>query len=113
MKSSRGEINEISEDFQKVDCHMIFDIKFAENFRRKAQMVAGDHKTVTSLVLTYFSVVSRDIVRILLTIAALNDLKVMACYIQNTYLTAKCHEKILTVAGDKFGPETGKIMIIT
>ena len=67
---------------------MIFDIKFAENFRRKARMVAGGHMTVTPSALTYSSAVSRDSVRILLTIAALNDLEVKAYDIQNAYLTA-------------------------
>ena len=103
-----GEIDEISEGFQKVDCHMIFDIKFAENFRRKARMVAGGHKTVTPSALTYSSVVSRDSVRILLTIAALNDLKVMACDIQNAYLTAKCREKYGQSLKKNSGQKQGK-----
>ena len=76
-------------------------------------MVAGGQKTVTPDALTYVSVVSRDSVRICLTIAALNDLKVLACDIQNAYLTAKCHEKIYTIAGPEFGSDAGKIMIVT
>ena len=62
--------------------------------------------------LTYSSVVSRDSVRIALTIAALNDLSVMACDIQNAYLTAECREKIWTRAGPEFGSESGSIMIV-
>ncbi len=65
-----------------------------ENFRRKACLVAGGHMTDTLAAMTYSSVVSRDSVRIALTIAALNDLKVMACDIQNAYLTADCRELI-------------------
>ena len=42
-------------------------------------MVAGGHQTVTPVALTYASVVSRDSVRIALTIAALNDLDVLSC----------------------------------
>ena len=57
---------------------MIFDIKMGENFRQKAKMVAGGHTTETPAALTYASVVSRDSVRIALTIAAVNDLKVLA-----------------------------------
>ena len=38
--------------------------------------------------LTYASVVSRESVRIALTLAALNDLEVKAANIQNSYLTA-------------------------
>ena len=62
---------------------MIFDIKMGENFRQKARMVAGGHTTTAPAGLTYFSMVSRDSVRIALTIAALNDIEVMACDIKN------------------------------
>ena len=50
--------------------------------------------TETPATITYSSVVSRDSVRIAFLYAALNDLKVFACDIQNAYLTAKCREKI-------------------
>ena len=98
--------------YQEVKCHMIFDVKMGENFRRKARMVAGGHKTVTPPTLTYSSVVSRDSVRIALTLAALNGLKVLSDDIQNAYLTAKCREKIWIVAGPEFGDEEGENMII-
>ena len=71
-----GTEEDIPSNYQKVDCHIIFDIKMGENFRRKARMVAGKHKTKTSAALTYSSVVTRDSVKIALTIAALNDLKI-------------------------------------
>ena len=60
---------------------------------------------------TYSSVVSRDSVRIALTIAALNGLKVMACDIQNEYLTADCWEKIWMIGGPEFGSEAGTISL--
>ena len=75
-------------------------------------MVAGGHTTETPAALTYASVVSRDSVRIALTIAALNDLKICACDIQNAYLTAKCREMIWTIAGPEFGSDAGKLMIV-
>ena len=100
-----GDINNIPPGYQFMKCHMIFDIKMGENFRRKARMVAGGHMTETPAILTYSSVVSRDSVRIALTIAALNDLKVLSCDIQNAYLTAKCREKIWTRAGPEFGSD--------
>ena len=56
--------------------------------------------------------VSRDSVRIALTISALNDLKVLLCDIKNSYLTAKRREKILNVAGTELGPEQGKIVLV-
>ena len=44
-----GKEEDIPEAFQKIDCHLIFDVKFAENFRRKARMVAGGNKTVHTI----------------------------------------------------------------
>ena len=31
--------------YQKVRCHIIFDVKLGKNFRRKARLVAGGHTT--------------------------------------------------------------------
>ena len=74
--------------------------------------MAGGHTTDAPATLTYSSVVAQDSVRIALTIAALNGLEVMACNIQNAYLTADCREKIWTRAGPEFGSESGMIMLI-
>ena len=63
--------------YQYMECHLVFDIKL-DGFWHKAHLVAGGHMTATPAVLTYASVVSRDSVRIALTIAALNDLQVKA-----------------------------------
>ena len=90
---------------------MIFDIKLGKNFRRKARLVGGGHQTVTPESITYSSVVSRDSVRMALTVAALNDLYRFTCDIQNAYLNVKCREKIWTIAGPKFGVEEGTLMI--
>ena len=76
-------------------------------------MVAGGHTTEVPATLTYSTVVSRDSFRIALTIAALNGLKVLACDIQNAFLTAKCREKCYTRAGTEFGSDQGKLMLIT
>jgi hypothetical protein len=61
--------------YQEIVCHMIFDIKM-EDFWRKARFVAGGHMTESPLSNTYASVVSRESVQIALTLAALNDLQV-------------------------------------
>ena len=98
--------------YQKIKCHLIFDIKLGENFRRKARYVAGGHTTETPASLTYSSVVSRDSVRIAFLLAALNGLDIKVCDIQNAYLTADCRENIYTIAGPEFGSERGKIMIV-
>ena len=98
--------------YQKIKCHFVFDIKLGENFRRKARLVAGGHLTDPPSSITYSSVVARDSVRILLLIAALNELDILSCDIQNAYLTAECREKIYTVAGPEFGSEEGSVMIV-
>ena len=63
--------------YSRINCHMIFDIKI-EDFRRKARLVAGGHMTETLKCQTYSSVVSRDTVRIAMTVSALDELEVEA-----------------------------------
>ena len=50
--------------YQELELHLIFDIKMAENFRRKARLVAGGHRTKPPSAITYSPVVSRDFVQI-------------------------------------------------
>ena len=45
--------------------------------------------------LIFASAVSRESVRIALTLASLNDLDVKTSDIQNAYLTAPCPEKVI------------------
>ena len=67
---------------QYMKCHMVFSIKM-EDFSRKAHQVAGGHMVEASKSLTFASVVSREPVRIALTLAALDDLEVKTSDIQN------------------------------
>ena len=69
---------------------MIFYIKLGVNFRRKARLVGGVHQTVATSYITYSSVVSHDLVQIALKVTDLNDLDILACGIQTSFLTAKC-----------------------
>jgi hypothetical protein len=103
---------ELPPGFQKIKCHFIFDIKMSENFRRKARLVANGNETETPAALTYSSVVSRESVRIALLLASLNELEILACDIQNAYLTANCRERVYVIAGPEFGSEAGNVMII-
>jgi hypothetical protein len=96
--------DELPPGYQQIDCHMIFDIKLG-SLARKCRLVAGGHKTDPPAAITYASVVSRESVRILLTIAALNDHKVLSADIQNAYLNSPCEEKDWTTLGPEFGPE--------
>ena len=91
---------------------MILDIKLGENFRRKARMVAGGHTTKTPSSVTYSSVVSRYLVRIMIMIAALNNLDSQAVDIENSYPIAPCREKIWTRAETEFGMDEGKVYIL-
>ena len=83
-----------------------------ENFQFKARLVANGNETGTPASLTYASVVSRESVRIALTIAALNDLEVKTSDIENAYLTAPTEEKLCTKLGPEFGEDEGKTAII-
>ena len=87
-------------------------MKLGEGFRKKARLVALGNRTQTPTTLTYSSVVSRDSVRIALTVAALNDQDILVCDIEGAYLTVKCREKVYVEAGPEFGSEAGKIMIV-
>ena len=103
FKAYEGNKEDLPPGYQHIKCHMIFDIKIGENFRRKAQLVVGGHTTAAPSSITFLLVVSIDSVRIALTILVLNKLDILACDIQNSYLTALCEEKIWTFAGPEFG----------
>ena len=70
---------DLSIGYQEIKCHMIFDIKLGENFRRKARLVEGRHTTTAPSSITYSSVVSRDSVQIKFAISELNGLEILAC----------------------------------
>jgi hypothetical protein len=90
---------------------MILDVNM-EDLCRKARFVAGGHTTDSPHAMTYASVVSRESVRISLTLVALNDLNVKMAEIENDYLTAPITEKVWTVLGPEFGDDAGKRVLI-
>ena len=98
--------------YTEITGHLVFDVKLGENFRRKARYCADGHKTGAPASVTYSTVVSRDSVRILLTVAALNGLDVMGADVQNAFLTAPNKEKCWMIAGPEFGPEEGKMFLV-
>ena len=91
---------------------MIFDMRLRKKFRQKTRYVGGGQTTETPLSITYLFVVSRDSVRILLTIASSNELDIMACDIQNVHLPAKSRGMIQAIKRPEFGSEQGYIMIV-
>ena len=97
--------------FKEIKCHLIFDIKM--DFTHKARFVAGGHMaTPDPNVPIYASVVTRESVRILLTVASLNNLALKAADISNAFLTAKCDERICFRAGPEFGDKQGQWVVV-
>jgi hypothetical protein len=62
--------------------------------------------------LTYSSVISCDSIRIAFLIAVLNDLDIMSCDLESTYLNAACQEKIWFEGGLECGEDKGKVCVI-
>jgi Reverse transcriptase (RNA-dependent DNA polymerase) len=103
--------DQVPPGYTKIDCHMVFDIKV--DLTRKARLVAGGHMTEVPKDSIYSSGVSRDSVRIALTLATLNGLEVLAADIQNAYLNAPTKEKCYCIAGPEFGSDkTGRTVLI-
>ena len=68
--------------------------------------------TKAPLTVTYASVVSRETVRISLTIAALNNLRAKCGDVLNAYITTPVIKLIWTTLGTKFGDDQGKTEIV-
>ena len=112
FESYEGNKEDLPPGYQQIKCYMIFDIKIGKKLRRNARLVGGGHITTAPSSITFLSVVSRDSVRIALTIAALNELDILAWDIHKAYLTALCREKIWTFAGPEFGEEEGTLILV-
>ena len=97
--------------YKEIRCHLIFDVK-ADTLQRKARFVAGGHMTDPPKDTVYSSVVSRDSVRLFFLIAALNDLDIMSCDVQNAYINAPTKEKVWFRAGPELGEHQGKVVVI-
>ena len=83
--------------YKHIDCHMIFDIKM--DLTRKAWLVAGGHQMDPPKESVYSSIISKDSVRIILMIAALNDLDILA---------ARCAECIPQCTDEREGLHDGR-----
>jgi hypothetical protein len=89
--------------YQFVETYFVSDVKM--DLTRKARLVAKGSMTEATKEDTFASVVSRDRVRLFFLLAALNDLDVLSCDIQNAYLAAPNKEKVWTKFSDQLGPE--------
>jgi hypothetical protein len=96
--------------YKQIRCHIIFDVKV--DMTRKARFVAGGHMNHPPQELTYSTVASRDSIRILLLVAALNELSVLVTDIQNAYLAALPREKVYFIAGPELGSSQGHFVLV-
>jgi Reverse transcriptase (RNA-dependent DNA polymerase) len=96
--------------YKQIPLRMIFDIKM--DFTHKARLVAGGHMTDPPSSITYSSVLSRETVRIIFVVAALNELELTAADIGNAYLNAYTTEKVYVITGPEFGHEASCVALI-
>jgi hypothetical protein len=86
--------------YQYAPLQMIFDVK--QDMRRKARLVLGGHVIDASGHDTYASNMKGISSRILMLIAAANDLSILTGDIGNAYLYANTNEKIYCRTGEEF-----------
>jgi hypothetical protein len=60
----------------------------------------------------YSSVVTRESVRIMFLVTALNDLDILGADVQNACINVKTSERCYTTAGPELGPNAGRPAII-
>ena len=90
---------------------MIFDIK-QQDLRHKARFVVGGHMLDSSMYNTYLSTIQGILIRLLFLIAMDNKLDIVTGDVGNAFPTAPCAEKVLTMAGPKFGRNKGSFIEI-
>ena len=74
-------------------------------------LVVRGHETYVPDVVTYFSMVDREMVHIALTLAVLHDFHVKAADVLNAYVTVPNKEKVWTVVVPEFEDDVGMIAI--
>ena len=103
-------LNPPGPDFQKIRCHLVFDVK--HDGRRKARLVADGHLTETPVESVYSGVVSFRSLRLVSFLSVLNTLELWGADVGNAYLEATIKEKLYIVAGEEFGDRQGHILVI-
>jgi hypothetical protein len=96
--------------YKRIPYHCIYDVKF--DGRRKCRLVAGGHRTDPPKEDIYSGVVSMEAVRLGFILARMNGLQVCAGDVGNAFLYGKTREKVFVIAGEEFGKDAGKRMII-
>ena len=102
---------EVPPGYTQCQLMMVFDIKL--DLTRKCRLCCRGDLLDSPKSETFASVVSRDSVRLFFLLAALNDMDVLSCDIQNAFTTAPARDKNFTVLNDELGPEhRGKTVIL-
>src|SRR5210317_375113 len=101
----------IPEAYIRIPYQFICDVKF--DLKRKARLVMGGHRTSdVPDVEVYSGVVSMETVRTAFVLAPRNNLQVCAADVSTAFLYGKTREKVYIVAGEEFGENAGKRMIV-
>ena len=94
----------------KASGHLIWDVKM--NFTWKARWIKDGYRTADPLGTNYAGVMSKDSVRIVFTLAAMNGLDICTADIQNVYIQAPTSEKHYIICGTEFGEHQEKKALI-
>ena len=92
--------------------HMIFDFKLDYEFTWKSIFVAERHKFDTSPSMTYYLVVSRDSVRIVLIMSDLNVINVKCTNLKNVYINTNPKDRLWFLYGQDFVVHKGKVVVV-
>ena len=100
---------QMGNEYQYAPLRFVFDVK-QEDLRRKGRLVLGGHVIDSSEYENYASTVQSILIRLLLTIAEKNGLRVMSGDVGNVFPNADTQEKIYSRAGMEFGERQGCII---
>lgn len=89
--------------YNKIKCHIVFDINLDGHFTQKARFVADRLKVNIPRSCSYSYVVSRESVCIAFLLAGLNGLDVNSCDISGAYLNSPSGELCFFEAGLECG----------
>ena len=89
-------ISNAPEGYQKIRVHLIFPVK--HDGRHKPRLVAGRHLTPDPIESIYSGVDSIRSLRLVISLAKLNNLEAWGADIGNAYLEPKTKEKLYVVA---------------
>lgn len=103
--------DEVPIGYEHIMCNMIFNIKRIV-LVRKVRFVARGNLTDPPVESVYSSVVTRESVRIMFLVAALNGLDILGADVQNAYINAKTSKKVYMATGPEFGPNTNRAAVI-